>query len=244
MQYLTLGEAEDEVGVAKSTISRAIKAGRLSAARNEHGHYQIDPAELFRVYPPKPRNEEQSDERNTEQHVAQQHATPENTPTPANETIQWMMKRLDDVESKLELTEQELENKEKAYDELKEAYNMLPSPESFNEKLAAEVERLESEKRAELAEKQKLHDTVMDQERMRTSKRMAETKHESEKWKEELAQRKDEIDQARIESEQLRERTERERQAREALSQKLNALESRGVIARLFNRKPKITQAG
>ena len=52
MIFLTLGEAEKEVGVTKSTISRAIKDGRMSANRNENGHYQIDPAELFRVYPP------------------------------------------------------------------------------------------------------------------------------------------------------------------------------------------------
>jgi excisionase family DNA binding protein len=48
---LTLGEAARHCGVPKSTISRAIKAGRLSASRDEKGSYAIDPAELFRVYP-------------------------------------------------------------------------------------------------------------------------------------------------------------------------------------------------
>jgi hypothetical protein len=50
---LTLGEAARHCGVPKSTISRAIKAGRLSAGRDEKGSYSIDPAELFRVYPMK-----------------------------------------------------------------------------------------------------------------------------------------------------------------------------------------------
>ncbi|MCA9473897.1 MAG: hypothetical protein KC594_17675, partial [Nitrospira sp.] len=35
-------------------IQRAIKKGRLSATRDDGGAYQIDAAELHRVYPPKP----------------------------------------------------------------------------------------------------------------------------------------------------------------------------------------------
>ena len=37
-------------GVGKTTISRAIASGRLSAQRNDDGGYAIDPAELGRVY--------------------------------------------------------------------------------------------------------------------------------------------------------------------------------------------------
>ncbi len=48
---LTLGEAAKETGKAKATISKAIKSGRLSAKKNDRGGYDIDPAELFRVYP-------------------------------------------------------------------------------------------------------------------------------------------------------------------------------------------------
>lgn len=48
---LGLSEAAAEVGVAKSTIFRAVKVGRLSASRREDGSYEIDPAELFRAYP-------------------------------------------------------------------------------------------------------------------------------------------------------------------------------------------------
>ena len=47
----TLGQAAKETGLAKSAISRAIKTGRLSAVRKENGSFEIDPAELFRVYP-------------------------------------------------------------------------------------------------------------------------------------------------------------------------------------------------
>ena len=49
---LSLGQAAKEVGLDKSTLSRAIKRGRLSAQRTGSGGYAIDPAELFRVFPP------------------------------------------------------------------------------------------------------------------------------------------------------------------------------------------------
>lgn len=51
---LTLGQAAKETGVSKTAIARAIKSGRMSANKNDLGEYQIDPAELFRVYPVTP----------------------------------------------------------------------------------------------------------------------------------------------------------------------------------------------
>lgn len=53
MAGLSLRQAATEAGTSKSTILRAIQSGRLSAARTDDGGYSIDPAELFRVYPPK-----------------------------------------------------------------------------------------------------------------------------------------------------------------------------------------------
>ena len=49
---MTLGEAAKQAGISKSTLSRAIKSGRVSAFRTDDGAFSIDPAELFRVYPP------------------------------------------------------------------------------------------------------------------------------------------------------------------------------------------------
>jgi hypothetical protein len=48
----TLGSAAKATGLSKSTLSRAIKAGRISANRSDAGAYEIDPAELHRVFPP------------------------------------------------------------------------------------------------------------------------------------------------------------------------------------------------
>ena len=46
----TLGEAAKEVGKSKTTLTRAISAGRMSGKRLEDGSYEIDPSELFRVF--------------------------------------------------------------------------------------------------------------------------------------------------------------------------------------------------
>lgn len=49
---LSAGQAAKAVGVTTPTISKALKSGRLSfVERTPHG-YQIDPTELFRVFPP------------------------------------------------------------------------------------------------------------------------------------------------------------------------------------------------
>ena len=47
----TLNQAAKEAGKSKQTILDAIRGGRLSAPKDEQGRYQINPAELFMVYP-------------------------------------------------------------------------------------------------------------------------------------------------------------------------------------------------
>jgi hypothetical protein len=41
---MTLQQAADAAGVNKSTVFRAIKAGKVSATRNEHDQWLIEPA--------------------------------------------------------------------------------------------------------------------------------------------------------------------------------------------------------
>jgi hypothetical protein len=48
----TIGTAAKATGKSKSTISRDVEKGKISAVKNEDGSYAIDPAELHRVYPP------------------------------------------------------------------------------------------------------------------------------------------------------------------------------------------------
>lgn len=48
---LSANRAAKEAGVAKKTLLEAIEKGRLSAGKNDKGHWEIDPAELFRCFP-------------------------------------------------------------------------------------------------------------------------------------------------------------------------------------------------
>jgi len=51
MTKLSANRAAKEAGVAKKTLLEAMSSGRLTAEKNDKGHWEIDPAELFRVYP-------------------------------------------------------------------------------------------------------------------------------------------------------------------------------------------------
>lgn len=51
MKKLSLREAAKLCGRGKSTIAAALADGRLAADRNDQGGYEIDPAELHRVFP-------------------------------------------------------------------------------------------------------------------------------------------------------------------------------------------------
>jgi hypothetical protein len=62
----TLGAAAKATGMTKSAIFKAIKKGRISAKKNEMGRYDIDPAELHRVYPSLPAPEKDERERTQE----------------------------------------------------------------------------------------------------------------------------------------------------------------------------------
>ena len=54
MATLTLKEAAERAGISKTSMFRAIKAGRLSAGRADGGTFQIDASELHRAFPDRP----------------------------------------------------------------------------------------------------------------------------------------------------------------------------------------------
>jgi hypothetical protein len=56
-----LSQAAAACSLTKSTVRRAIKTGKVSATKDAHGQWHIEPAELHRVYPP--RTEASIDER-------------------------------------------------------------------------------------------------------------------------------------------------------------------------------------
>ena len=62
---LTVNQAAKECGRAKSTISKAIKTGKLSHAKGDRGAKLVDKSELFRVFPPTGHNQSPSTVANT-----------------------------------------------------------------------------------------------------------------------------------------------------------------------------------
>jgi hypothetical protein len=95
---LTLGQAAKETGKSKSVISSAIKSGRLSAAKSDVGSWQIDPAELFRVFP----------KQNTKNPEKEQNSTHENA----------LQNRL--LERETELLHERLKEKDYIIDDLRQ----------------------------------------------------------------------------------------------------------------------------
>lgn len=49
---LSLKQASEQTGKSKQAIQQAIKKGKVSAAKNDNGTWEVDAAELFRVYRP------------------------------------------------------------------------------------------------------------------------------------------------------------------------------------------------
>ena len=90
---LSLAEAAASTSTNRTTILRAIKAGKVSATRDAHGNWTIEPAELHRVYPP--RTEGGS---NTTHYRAQIAEAAQTTQIAAlRETADLMRAQLDDV---------------------------------------------------------------------------------------------------------------------------------------------------
>src|SRR5690348_18270004 len=48
----SLAAAGAATGLSKTTIFRAIKSGKISGSKDVNGQWQVEPAELHRVYPP------------------------------------------------------------------------------------------------------------------------------------------------------------------------------------------------
>lgn len=49
---ISLSDAAKLVGMSKNGIVKAIKNGKISGQKNIHGQWEVDPAELTRVYKP------------------------------------------------------------------------------------------------------------------------------------------------------------------------------------------------
>ena len=120
----TLGTAAKAAGVSKSTIHRAIKRGTISARSKGEGGYEIDPAELHRVFPPVssgvPENTQNSStESSLERYATPQEnaGTPAGTPVPRDHELEVKLAR---AEAQLESLKEVLELERKRAEELKQ----------------------------------------------------------------------------------------------------------------------------
>lgn len=114
----SISRAARETGLSKSTISRAIKSGRVSAARQHDGSYLIEPAELFRVYPRNPA-QPPSDAR----HDAVRNPLEKASATASNE-IELLKLKLSMTE---ELLAQERENSQRQHETVQDLRKRLDS---------------------------------------------------------------------------------------------------------------------
>jgi hypothetical protein len=119
MPNYTLSTAATACGLNKSTVLRAIKAGKISATRNEHGEWQIDPAEMHRVYPPAESN-------GAEQRREQRHA-PVQTRDRTDDLVAELRARLDDMRSERDRARTDADTWRVAF-ERSEAQRALPAP--------------------------------------------------------------------------------------------------------------------
>ena len=103
----TLGTAAKAAGKNKSTILRAIKNGVISATKGPQGDYQIDPAELHRVYP------------SVASGVAAQPATQLGASPDATPDATLLQAEIRELRAKLEAAEERLKDRADVIDDLR-----------------------------------------------------------------------------------------------------------------------------
>lgn len=93
---LTLNQAAKICSRSKSTLLDAIRAGRMSAPKDDRGRYNIDPAELHRAFP------FQSQNRSPDRFPEPQPTTPENQSEPTNPALKREIELLREMLGKAE----------------------------------------------------------------------------------------------------------------------------------------------
>jgi hypothetical protein len=118
----SLSQAAEAVGMNRSSILRAIKAGKISATRDEHDQWQIEPAELHRVYP----------------------AAPAPASSHTDELIAELRARLEDMRTALAKAELNAETWRVAF-EREQAQRALPTPSADAQQAVQQAEQPEPE---------------------------------------------------------------------------------------------------
>jgi hypothetical protein len=115
----TLGTAAKATGLAKSTIHRAIKTGKISVRSKDGTGYEIDPAELHRVFPPISQLSREVASNSSSGTPVERSATHEQNESNTTEQTVVLEIRLAKAEAQLEALKEILEMERKRAEELK-----------------------------------------------------------------------------------------------------------------------------
>lgn len=247
MAIVSISRAAKLVRKGRQTLYNHNDKGKLSFTQTPDGKPGIDTAELIRVYgklymPADELETVYQDSQDTAGQAGQdnqdkQVSAPNDLSNRVSldndtaSTLSWFMEQVDEAKEALETTQAELAEREQTIAELRQVLASLPSPESVQQRLDEQARQL----------KQK-HENALESERATQAKLLAMQKQREaqqvEKWEQAIRERKREIEKARAEAEQIRLREQEQAEALKAEQVRVAALESRGLIARLLNRKP------
>jgi len=148
----------------------------------------------------------------------------------AASTVSWFMEQVDETKRQLAESQAELAERDNTLAELRKAIAVLPSPESVEQRLAEQADRLKQQ-----------HNEVIETERDQLAQVLADQRrqeaHQLKKWEQSIADRQSEIQQLRAEASEIRHREAEQAKLLKAERDRMVALESRGFIARMLNKK-------
>ena len=257
MAIVSISRAAKLVRKGRQTLYNHNDKGKLSFTQTVDGKPGIDTAELVRVYgklympaddvetliqdsqdavgqsSSDSQDRRQSVQFGLSNRVSDVHKDVSNGVSLDNDavsTLSWFMEQVDEAKQELSETQAQLAEREKSLAELRQAMAALPSPESVEQRLKEQADQLKQQ-----------HNEELESERRRQAKLLAEQKHrEAQKvgeWQAAVEQRQKEIKKARAEADAIRLREQEQASVLKAEQAKVAALESRGLIARLFNKK-------
>jgi len=250
MAIVSISQAAKLVRKGRQTLYNHNEKGKLSFTKTEDGKPGIDTAELHRVYGKLHMRADMTETagqdsnskidstgqgKNTRQdtHDSVQNRVSNTVSLDSDtaQTLSWFMEQVDETKQALAETQAELEDKENRLAELREAMAKLPSPESVERRLEEQADQLKQQ-----------HNKALETEREQQAKVLAKQKQseaqQAEKWQQAIADRQLEIQHARTEANEIRQREADQAKALKAERDRVAALESRGFIARLMNKKP------
>jgi len=250
MAIVSITEAARLVRKGRQTLYNHNEKGKISFTKTEEGKPGIDTSELQRVYGKLYISADKVntvvEDKDTHSHTAgQPDLTNTNTTgvrknnlskhdsldVETNSTLSWFIEQVDETKQALADTQAELAEREHTLAELRKTIALLPSPESVERRLAEQANRLKRQ-----------HNEIIEAERGRLVQELVRQQEratrQSEQWQRSIEDQKIEIEQARAAADELRQRELEQTATLKTERDRIMALESRGLIARLLNKKP------